>query len=225
VVRVQIAIDGPAGAGKSSVAKEVAHRLGMTCLDTGAMYRAITLKALKEGIDLHNDKLLIKLVQNCNMKIEHNRQKGTLIYLDGEDVTDKIRSPQINENVSIVAKSPGLRKKLVFLQRELAEKSNGIVMEGRDIGTNVLVDADYKFFLSASLEERTRRRWLEMRDKGLNVNYKDLLKEIDQRDRIDQERAEAPLRAAPEALAIDTTDYTFEEVVETVLKTIRNEGC
>jgi cytidylate kinase len=220
---MQIAIDGPAGAGKSSVAREIARRLELKCLDTGAMYRAITLKALKEGIDLNNGKLLGELVRHCNMETKYHDREGTLIYLDGENVTDKIRSPQINKNVSIVSKSPELRRELVFLQRKLAEKSNGIVMEGRDIGTNVLVNADYKFFLSASLEERARRRWLEMKDKGLDVSYEDLLKEIAMRDRIDQEREESPLKIAPEALIIDTTSYTLEEVIEKVLKAIHNE--
>lgn len=218
---MQIAIDGPAGAGKSSVAREVARRLAFKCLDTGAMYRAVTLQALKKGIDLSNGKLLVELVRSCKLEVEYNDQEGTLIYLDGENVTAEIRSPLVNQNVSVVAKSPELRRELVFLQRELADKSNGIVMEGRDIGTNVLVNADYKFFLTASPDERTRRRWLEMRAKGLDVSYEELYKEIALRDRIDQEREEAPLKIAPEALVIDTTPYTLEEVVEKVLSVIR----
>lgn len=218
---MQIAIDGPAGAGKSSVAREVARRLAFKCLDTGAMYRAVTLQALKKGIDLGNGKLLVELVRSCKLEAEYNDQEGTLIYLDGENVTAEIRSPLVNQNVSVVAKSPELRRELVFLQRELAEKSNGIVMEGRDIGTNVLVNADYKFFLTASPDERTRRRWLEMNNKGLDVSFEELYKEIALRDRIDQEREEAPLKIAPEALVIDTTPYTLEEVVEKVLSVIR----
>lgn len=218
---MQIAIDGPAGAGKSSVAREVARRLAFKCLDTGAMYRAVTLQALKKGIDLSNGKLLVELVSSCKLEVEYNDQEGNLIYLDGENVTAEIRSPLVNQNVSVVAKSPELRRELVFLQRELADKSNGIVMEGRDIGTNVLVNADYKFFLTASPDERTRRRWLEMRAKGLDVSFEELYKEIALRDRIDQEREEAPLKIAPEALVIDTTPYTLEEVVEKVLSVIR----
>ena len=218
---MQIAIDGPAGAGKSSVAREVARRLAFKCLDTGAMYRAVTLQALKKGIDLSNGKLLVELVRSCKLEVEYNDQEGTLIYLDGENVTAEIRSPLVNQNVSVVAKSPELRRELVFLQRELAEKSNGIVMEGRDIGTNVLVNADYKFFLTASPDERTRRRWLEMSAKGQDVSFEELYKEIALRDRIDQEREEAPLKIAPEALVIDTTPYTLEEVVEKVLSVIR----
>ena len=218
---MQIAIDGPAGAGKSSVAREVARRLAFKCLDTGAMYRAVTLQALKKGIDLSNGKLLVELIRSCKLEVEYNDQEGTLIYLDGENVTEEIRSPLVNQNVSVVAKSSELRRELVLLQRELAEKSNGIVMEGRDIGTNVLVNADYKFFLTASPAERTRRRWLEMSAKGLDVSYEELYKEIALRDRIDQEREEAPLKIAPEALVIVTTPYTLEEVVEKVLSVIR----
>ena len=218
---MQIAIDGPAGAGKSSVAREVARRLAFKCLDTGAMYRAVTLQALKKGIDLSNGKLLVELIRSCKLEVEYNDQEGTLIYLDGENVTEEIRSPLVNQNVSVVAKSSELRRELVLLQRELADKSNGIVMEGRDIGTNVLVNADYKFFLTASPDERTRRRWLEMRAKGLDVSFEELYKEIALRDRIDQEREEAPLKIAPEALVIDTTPYTLEEVVEKVLSVIR----
>ena len=175
---MQIAIDGPAGAGKSSVAREVARRLAFKCLDTGAMYRAVTLQALKKGIDLSNGKLLVELVRSCKLEVEYNDQEGTLIYLDGENVTAEIRSPLVNQNVSVVAKSPELRRELVFLQRELAEKSNGIVMEGRDIGTNVLVNADYKFFLTASPDERTRRRWLEMSAKGQDVSFEELQKKL-----------------------------------------------
>ncbi|RJX23674.1 MAG: (d)CMP kinase [Dethiobacter sp.] len=217
---MQIAIDGPAGAGKSSVAREVGRRLGLKCLDTGAMYRAVTWKALKEGIDITNGKLLGQLVRDCNMETEYNDKKGTLIYLDGENVTEKIRSPRVNKNVSIVARSPELRRELVFLQRKLAEKSDGIVMEGRDIGTNVLINADYKFYLCASLEERAKRRWLEMEAKGVDVVFEDLIKEIAMRDRIDQEREESPLAIASEAQIIDTTSYTLEEVVEKVLEIV-----
>ena len=186
----------------------------------GNIYHFILL-TLKKGIDLGNGKLLVELVRSCKLDAEYNDQEGTLIYLDGENVTAEIRSPLVNQNVSVVAKSPELRRELVFLQRELADKSNGIVMEGRDIGTNVLVNADYKFFLTASPDERTRRRWLEMRAKGLDVSFEELYKEIALRDRIDQEREEAPLKIAPEALVIDTTPYTLEEVVEKVLSVIR----
>ncbi|MGI6309075.1 MAG: (d)CMP kinase [Dethiobacteria bacterium] len=221
---MQIAIDGPAGAGKSSVAKEVARRLGLKCLDTGAMYRAITFKALSEGIDLTDSKLLGELTRHCQLEIKFDEKMNTLIYLDGEDVTEKIRSPQINKYVSIIARSPELRKELVYLQRKIAEKSNGIVMEGRDIGTNVLTNADHKFFLDAGLEERARRRWLEMKEKGLEVDLESLLEEITTRDRIDSEREESPLKIAPEAEVIDTTYYNLEEVIEKILDFVKCMG-
>ena len=219
---MQIAIDGPAGAGKSSVAREIARRLKIMCLDTGAMYRAITLKALNEKVDLNKGYKLAELARSCNMEIKYHEKEGTLIFLDGEDVTEKIRSPQVNKNVSAVAKSPELRKELVSLQRRLAENSGGIVMEGRDIGTNVLINADFKFFLTASLEERTKRRWLEMKAAGMEISFEDLREEIAMRDRIDQERSEDPLKIAPDALIVDTTSYTLEEVVDNLLEVIRN---
>jgi cytidylate kinase len=214
---MQIAIDGPAGAGKSSVAKEVARRLGLKCLDTGAMYRAITFKALNEGLDLTDNLLLGELTRHCRLEIKFDKKMNTLIYLDGEDITEKIRSPEVNKHVSLIARSPAIRKELVYLQRKIAEKSHGIVMEGRDIGTNVLINADHKFFLDAGLEERTHRRWLEMQEKGMAVDRESLLSEITTRDRIDSEREEAPLKIAPEARVIDTTCYNLEEVIEKVI--------
>ncbi|HHT45997.1 MAG TPA: (d)CMP kinase [Firmicutes bacterium] len=219
---MQIAIDGPAGAGKSSVAKEVACRMNLKCLDTGAMYRAITYKALKENIDINDGKKLSELVRKCNMEIDYHKERGTLIILDGEDVTEKIRSPEVNHHVSLVAKIPELRKELVLLQKKVAEKSGGIVMEGRDIGTNVLTGADFKFFLYADIKERAKRRWLEMKAKENNVLLDEILEEIAMRDRIDQEREESPLRIAPGAHVIDTTPYSLAEVVELVLEYIRN---
>lgn len=218
---MQIAIDGPAGAGKSSVAKEVARQLGLKCLDTGAMYRAITLQALNKGIDLNDGQLLGELARRCQLEIKVDEKRNTLIYLEGEDVTEKIRNPQINQHVSLVARSPELRKELVFLQRKMAEKSKGIVMEGRDIGTNVLNNADYKFFLDASLEERARRRWLEMKEKGQAIDFENILKEITNRDRLDREREEAPLKIAPGAEVIDTTAYNLAEVIEKVLDFVK----
>ena len=217
---MQIAIDGPAGAGKTSVAREVARRMNLKCLDTGAMYRAITYKALKEKIDVNDGKKLGELVRKCNMEIEYHEDKGTSIILDGEDVTEKIRISEVNKNVSLVAKTPEIRKELVLLQKKVAEKSGGIVMEGRDIGTKVLPEADYKFFLLAGIKERANRRWLERNLKESGVLFDEILEEIAMRDRIDQEREESPLKAAPEAYVIDTTSYSLEEVIGIVLNYI-----
>ena len=219
---MQIAIDGPAGAGKSSVAKEVARQLGLKCLDTGAMYRAITLQALNEGVDLDDDRLLGELARRCLLEIKIDDQMNTLIFLEGEDVTEKIRNPQINQYVSIVARSPALRKELVFLQRKIAGENNGIIMEGRDIGTNVLLDADYKIFLDASPEERARRRWLEIKEKGRTIDFESVLEEITNRDRLDRGRKEAPLKIAPGAEIIDTTACNLKEVVEKVLAVVQS---
>ncbi|MGI5876784.1 MAG: (d)CMP kinase [Dethiobacteria bacterium] len=219
---MQIAIDGPAGAGKSSVAKEVARSLGLKYLDTGAMYRAITLKALREGVDLNDNKALVELVRSSHLDIKNDEKRGNLVYLDGEDVSVSIRSPAVNANVSVVAKSPALRKELVLIQKKIAEESNGIVMEGRDIGTNVIADADYKFFLLADLEERARRRWLELKEMKMELPLEDLLKQIAMRDRIDQERKDSPLKIAPDAVVIDTTFFTLNEVINKVLSVINN---
>lgn len=217
---MKIAIDGPAGAGKSSVAREVARRLGFKYLDTGAMYRAITFCALEEGVNLKDEDALAALTLRCELEIKDDELKGNLIMLNGNNITEEIRQPVINQYVSIVAASSGVRRELVNLQRKTAWRSGNIVMEGRDIGTNVLVDADYKFYLSASVDERARRRWLEMREKNIEISVTDLLKEISMRDRIDQEREDSPLRIAPDACVIDTTPYTMAEVVEKVLAAI-----
>ncbi len=219
---MQIAIDGPAGAGKSSVAREVARRLGLVYLDTGAMYRAITLKALNEGVDVNDGKMLSRLTKNCKLEVVYDDSLGNRILMDGNDITEEIRAPRVNQNVSLVAKSSEVRKELVHLQQAIAKKTGGIIMEGRDIGTNVLTDAPYKFFLSADVEERARRRWVEMKEKNVVVPFQDLLEEIAMRDRIDQEREDAPLRAAPDACVIDTTSYSFEEVVQNLLEMIRS---
>ncbi|MDO9535936.1 MAG: (d)CMP kinase [Bacillota bacterium] len=221
---MQIAIDGPAGAGKSSVAKEVARRMNLNCLDTGAMYRAVTLKALKEGIDVHDGKRMGKLAKDCKLSVEYNENEGTLIFLDGEDVTGEIRSSRVNQHVSIVASSPELRKELVYLQRRVADESGGIVMEGRDIGTDVLTGADFKFFLYASIEERAKRRWLEMKSKGTDVDFNELLEEIATRDRLDEERKASPLKVAAGAKVIDTTNYSLEEAISAVLDFIKQNS-
>ena len=221
---MQVAIDGPAGSGKSSVAKEVARRMNLNYLDTGAMYRAVTLKALKEGIDVHDSKRVGKLAKECNMAVEYSENEGTLIFLDGEDVTGEIRSTWVNQHVSIVASSPELRNELVYLQRRVADKSGGIVMEGRDIGTNVLTGADFKFFLFASIEERAKRRWLEMKSKGMDVDFNKLLKEIANRDRLDESREASPLKVAAGAEIIDTTNYSLEEAISAVIDFINKNS-
>lgn len=217
---MKIAIDGPAGSGKSSAAREVARRLGFKYLDTGAMYRAVTVQALAEKTNLENEEALIDLTRSCELEIVVDKEKGNLIFLNGRDITEAIRQPVVNKFVSIVAATPGVRRELVGLQRKTAAISGNIVMEGRDIGSNVLLDADFKFYLSATVEERAKRRWLEMNEKGMDINIEDLKEEISMRDHIDQTREDSPLCVAPDAIVIDTTPYSLAEVVDKLLKTI-----
>lgn len=217
---MKIAIDGPAGAGKSSVAKEVARQLGFKYLDTGAMYRAITVQALAEKIDLKDEDALIALTRRCEMEIIADEIEGNLIFLNDKNITVAIRQPVVNQYVSIVAASPGVRKELVHLQRKTAVKSGKIVMEGRDIGTNVLMNADFKFYLSATVEERAKRRWLEMKEKGIDIGLEALQQEIAMRDHIDQNREDSPLSIAPDALVIDTTPYSLAEVVAKIMTAV-----
>ena len=220
----QIAIDGPAGAGKSSVARKVASRLGLQYLDTGAMYRSITFLAIHKDIDFNNGEEIAEAARRCNLEIRFDETAGSLIRLDGEDITDEIRSSEINKHVSVISQHPEVRDVLVLLQQRIADKSSDIVMEGRDIGTNVLKQADYKFFVSASIDERARRRWQEMLNKGVNVPLDDVKAEIAMRDRIDQGREVSPLSVAKDAKVIDTTLYTEDEVVEKILDSIVISG-
>ena len=219
---MKIAIDGPAGAGKSSAAREVARRLGFKYLDTGAMYRAITVQALEDKVDMHDEEALVDLTQRCELEIKSDDRKGNLILLNGKDITMAIREPIVNKYVSIVAAAPGVRKELVNLQRRTALNSGNIVMEGRDIGTNVLVDAEFKFYLSATVEARAKRRWLEMREQGMNVPFEELLGDITMRDHLDQKREDSPLCIAPDAYVIDTTPYSLAEVVNKILSIVSN---
>lgn len=220
---MQIAIDGPAGAGKSSVAKEVARRLGLKYLDTGAMYRAVTWKSLQEGIDLHDEKALVEQVKKCNLEVKCDGKEGNLIFMDGENITQEIRNPEVNKHVSIVAKYTAVREELVNLQRSVATESGSIIMEGRDIGTNVLFDANYKFFLSADIKERATRRWTEMVSKGIETpfSFEKLVEEIATRDRIDSERKDFPLKMSQDAYFIDTTSYSLEQVINKVIEIIK----
>jgi cytidylate kinase len=212
--KLTIAIDGPAGAGKSTVARKVAELLGYDYIDTGAMYRAVTLNALDENADLEDYEAVSRLAQNCSIEFE-----GNLVFLDGKDVTIEIRSPRINKNVSLVARIPGVRKALIESQRQYG-RMGGVVIDGRDIGTVVLPDADKKFFLTASVDERAKRRYNEMVGKGFYVSLEDVLEDVKTRDRIDSTRQVAPLKAAPDAQVVDTTDCSIEEVVSLIINSL-----
>ena len=214
-----IAIDGPAGAGKSTVAKKVADTLEYIYIDTGAMYRALTLKALKQNIDLDSKEEVSNMAQNSEVKFEKVNEKERVI-LDGEDVTDKIRTNKVSNNVSLVAKIKAVRERLVKLQREMAAQG-GVVMDGRDIGTVVLPDADVKVFLNATVEERTMRRYEDLKESGEEVDFEKLKQEIIRRDEIDKNREVSPLKKAEDAHEVDTTNLSISEVVEEIINFCR----
>jgi CMP/dCMP kinase len=212
---IAIAIDGPAAAGKSTVAKIVAEKLSCVYIDTGAMYRALTLKAINNQVDLQNEELLVGLLANTTIKLKQSAT-GQLVILDTEDVTEAIRSQEVTNNVSYVAMHPEIRREMVARQQALAAHTS-VVMDGRDIGTHVLPNAEVKIFLIASVEERAKRRFEENTKKGYNVDLEELKKEIEQRDLIDSQREAAPLIKAENAVEIDTTSLTIEQVADNIL--------
>ncbi len=207
------------------MARSVAQKLQINYLDTGAMYRAVTYESLKRGLDLHNEEALGDLISSLEIEVKTSPRGDTHTYINGRDVTPFIRSPEINSNVSFVAQSPAVRRELVKLQRKLGAKG-GIVMDGRDIGIRVLPDAPYKFFLTASLQERARRRYLEMKDKNPRLQVDEVAKDIARRDKIDATRKVDPLKAAPDSCTIDTTELRADEVVELIITKIglQNRG-
>ncbi|MGP1585104.1 MAG: (d)CMP kinase [Schwartzia sp. (in: firmicutes)] len=213
--KLVVAIDGPAGAGKSTIAQRVAKQLGYVYIDTGAMYRAVAWKVLESGQPV-TDELILRIVRDTHVSLE-NVNGMTCVKVDGHDVTGEIRTPAVTGLVSHVAQLSPVREKMVLLQREMA-KSGAVVMDGRDIASHVLPEADVKVFLTASIEERARRRWQEVKDKGYDVSMEELQKDIAARDKADMERAVSPLVRVPEAVLLDTTGMGIEEVVAAVLK-------
>ncbi|HHW43258.1 MAG TPA: (d)CMP kinase [Desulfotomaculum sp.] len=218
--RIAIAIDGPAGAGKSTVAREVARQLGFLYIDTGAMYRALTLKALRRGINPADEPALEALARESRIDLTAGDGGGCRIFLDGEEVTEAIREPAVSRNVSLVARIPGVRSNMVRRQREMAENS-AVVMEGRDVGTVVLPGAQVKIFLTASPEERARRRQRDLLAKGHHLSLEQLIQEIRERDRLDSSREVAPLVPAPDAWIIDSSHLNTGQVVEMIIGRIR----
>lgn len=214
--KIQIAIDGPAGAGKSTIAKIVAEALRFTYIDTGAMYRAVTYKAMKENIQLHDAEAIEKMLQQTAITLQPSEQ-GQLVFVDGQDVSQAIRSNEVTANVSEVAAHANIREILVAMQQKLAA-DGGVVMDGRDIATHVLKDAELKIYMSATVEERAHRRFLDNERRGIPSTIEILQKEIALRDKLDSEREASPLIQAEDALFLDTTNLSIDEAAQEILK-------
>ena len=214
-----VAIDGPAGSGKSTISKLAADRLGWIYIDTGAMYRSLTLKVMRRNVDLDDEEKIIELSSDLDFKLVPAEEGKTAIrvILDGEDVSEEIRKMEVTTNVKHVCKIPGVRDNLVALQRKLASDIDGVVMEGRDIGTVVLPDAKYKFYVDASFDERVERRLAELRAKGHPVSRQEIAEDLKMRDHTDKTREVGPLKKADDAVFIDTTDLSIEEVVSKIV--------
>ena len=211
-----IAIDGPAGAGKSTVARIVANKLSFEYIDTGAMNRAYTLKVLQNNLDPKNQDEVNSLLDSTDISFSNNH-----IYLDDKLVDDEIRDKSISDNVSYIASSKDVRERMVSLQQEMASRKS-VVMDGRDITTVVLPNADYKFFVTASVEERGRRRYLELVDKGLqNITLDGIIDDIRRRDEIDSTREESPLTRTEDSILVDTTDLSIEETVDLIINLVK----
>ena len=213
-----VAIDGPAGAGKSTVAKLAAKALGYTYIDTGAMYRAVAWKTLAQKQPV-TDALILDVVKDIDVRLSYDGGV-THVFVDGREITGEIRTPEVSHIVSQVAALGPVRKKMVDLQRKMAT-DGGVLMDGRDIATHVLPDADVKIFLTASIEERAQRRWKEMKEKGYDMSLEDLQRDIAARDKADSEREISPLVQADDATLLDTTGLSIDEVVARILAMCR----
>lgn len=213
-----IAIDGPAGAGKSTISKLIAKNLGINYIDTGAMYRAITYKCLKSGIDINDRQKVVDLCSRTEVDFVDNS-----IYLDGVRLGEEIRTLEVSSKVSDVAKIPQVREFLLEKQREIGKRSD-VILDGRDVGTHIFPDTKYKFFLNASAQERGRRRYQELVDKGQTVVLEDIIEDIKKRDYIDSTRKVAPLVKADDAIVVDSTSMTIDQVVTYISDMVRRIG-
>ncbi|MGE5632518.1 MAG: (d)CMP kinase [Caulobacteraceae bacterium] len=209
-----IAIDGPAGAGKSTIARKLADMLGYTYVDSGAMYRALTLKLLKEKVNFRDTGAIITITEKADIDFINNS-----IYLDGVIVDREIREEDVNRNVSCVAAIPEVRRIMVDLQRKVSKNKN-VVMDGRDVGTVIFPEADYKFFITASVQERAERRYKEILQRGYSADINDIKAQIENRDHIDSTRCDSPLKKADNAICIETTGKNIDEVMREVLSYI-----
>lgn len=220
---LNIAIDGPAGAGKSTIARALADKLGARYLDTGAMYRAVALLAERAGVDPGDGEAMERILPNANIAVRYDDAGVQHVYLSGEDVTGQLRTNSISMGASMVGLHMAVRRKLTELQRRVAEE-NDVVMDGRDITTNVLPDTPYKFYLTASVEERARRRYQQLlRRGGTDKTLEEIEREIAARDKNDMERDYMPLRRAEDAVLIDSSSLTIDEVTEQMLRLIREK--
>ncbi len=215
--RIRIAIDGPSGAGKSTIAKAVAEKLAIDYIDTGAMYRAIGYKMLTEGIDVSEEKKIKEMLTRTTIDFS-----GGNIILDGTVINDRIRTPEVSKMASSSSALPEVRSKLVALQRKIAS-GKSVIMDGRDIGTNVITDAECKFFMTASKEERAERRYKELAEKGVQTSYAQVLEDIKKRDENDSTRRLNPLAMADDAVLLDTTGMKVDDVVNAILEEVRRK--
>jgi cytidylate kinase len=213
-----IAIDGPGGAGKSTIAKLLAKRLNYIHLDTGAMYRAVTLAALQNSIDFNKKNELVELTKNIDITFDEDGE----IFLNGKNVSEEIRTAEVNSHVSQIAAVKGVREVLVEKQQQLAQ-NNMVVMDGRDITTVVLPEAEYKFFLTASLEERAKRRYQEVKLKDSEADFEKVKESIARRDKLDSERKHSPLKKAEDAVLVDTTELSIDQVLDKMITIIEGE--
>ncbi|MHC4595897.1 MAG: (d)CMP kinase [Planctomycetota bacterium] len=218
-----ITIDGPAASGKSTVARLLAQRLGASFLDTGAMYRAVTLAATRAGVDMSDEEKLLDVVETSDFQFSVKEGK-MVVGINGADVSEQLRNPEITANARHIASAPRVREKLVEMQRQFAAGEEKIVTEGRDQGTVAFGDADIKFYLTAEPSERARRRQAELRAKGLSESLEKVQTAIEERDKSDQSRTVGPLKPADDAIVVDSTDLSIEEVVEKLLSCVK-EKC
>lgn len=217
--KIAVAVDGPAGAGKSSISKIVAKKLGYLYIDTGAMYRSVTWAVLHNHIDVHNQKSVEALLPELDLTMEAS-DDSCKVFIAGQEVTDYIRTPQVNNAVSIVASYKGVRQYLVERQRLMAE-AGGVILDGRDIGSVVLPDAELKIYLTASVEARAMRRYLEVKGTSNEQTLEDIKDSVMQRDDMDKNRKESPLIQVEDAVLVDSSDMTFDETVEHILHLVQ----
>ncbi len=220
-MRLNIAIDGPVGAGKSTVADVVAARLGILHLDTGAMYRALGLAALRRGVDLQDEQACVALCQSLPVSVTYG-EGGQRTFVEGEDVTGLIRTPDVSMAASTISRYADVRRAMVAVQQKLAAETD-MLLDGRDICTTVLPNAPVKVYLTASAEVRARRRWKEMKEKGMEESFEQVLEEVRRRDEQDMNREVEPLRQAEDAVLVDSSELTFEQTVDAILALVKQE--